>query len=140
MDDDKEKSLVEKMVDKINDVVENIANTASDAARHAMEPQPVKPGEQVVFMPMAGDGFADPLMSPMPMMPVVIPKKKRKVPVKLAPAKIPPKNAAAKKMAKKAAKNTPKKSGKKTKSSAGRKAVGTEKTAKNAARKKKAKR
>ena len=125
------------MVDKINDVVENIANTASDAARHAMEPQPVKPGEKVVFMPMAGAGFSDPLMSPMP---VVIPKKKRKVPVKLAPAKIPLKNAAAKKMAKKAAKKTPKKSGKKTKSSAGRKAVGKKKTAKNAARKKKAKR
>jgi len=137
MDDDKEKSLVEKMVDKINDVVENIANTASDAARDAMEPQPVKPGEQVVFLPMAGDGFADPLMSPMPMMPVVIPNKKK---VKLALAKIPPKNPAAKKMAKKAAKKTRKKSGKKTKSSAGRKAVGRKKMAKKAARKKKAKR
>lgn len=60
MDDDKEKSLVEKMVHKINAAVENIANTASDAAKHAMEPQPVKPGEPVVLVPMAGDGFADP--------------------------------------------------------------------------------
>jgi hypothetical protein len=140
MDNDKDKSLIEKMVNKINDVVENIVTTASDAAQHAMEPEPIKPGEQVVFMPMAGDGFADPLMSPMPTMPVVIPKKKRKAPVKLAPAKIPPKNAAPKKTAKKAAKKTVKKSGKKTKSSAGRKAVGKKKTAKKAAKKKKAKR
>ena len=28
MDDDKEKSAIEKMIDKVNDAVENIANTA----------------------------------------------------------------------------------------------------------------
>ena len=37
MDDKEEKNLIEKMVDKVNDVVENIANTASDAAAHMME-------------------------------------------------------------------------------------------------------
>src|SRR5258708_6604618 len=38
MDDGKEeKSVIEKVVDKINDVVESIANTASDAAAYAME-------------------------------------------------------------------------------------------------------
>jgi hypothetical protein len=40
MDDKEEKSIVEKMVDKINDVVANIANianTASNAAAYAME-------------------------------------------------------------------------------------------------------
>jgi hypothetical protein len=31
MDDGKEKSAIEKMIDKVNDAVENIANTASDA-------------------------------------------------------------------------------------------------------------
>jgi hypothetical protein len=37
VDDKEEKSLVEKVVDKINDAVENIANTASAAAAYAME-------------------------------------------------------------------------------------------------------
>jgi hypothetical protein len=40
MDDDKEKSAIEKMVDKVNDAVENIVNTASAAAMKAMEPEP----------------------------------------------------------------------------------------------------
>jgi hypothetical protein len=139
MDDDKEKSIVEKMIDKINDVVENIATTASDALNHAMEPEPVKP-DDVVIMPTAGDGLlADPMMPPMP---VVIPKKKQKAPAKRAPAKIPPKKAAAKKATKesskkagkRAAKRTNKKtatkSGKKAKSSVGRKAVGKKTRAK----------
>jgi hypothetical protein len=37
MDDDKEKSAIEKMID---DAVENIANTASAVAMKAMEPEP----------------------------------------------------------------------------------------------------
>jgi hypothetical protein len=40
MDDDKEKSAIEKMIDKVNDAVENIANTASAVAMKAMEPEP----------------------------------------------------------------------------------------------------
>jgi hypothetical protein len=40
MDDDKEKSAIEKMIDKVNDAVENIANTAAAAATKAMEPEP----------------------------------------------------------------------------------------------------
>ena len=39
MDDDK-KSAIEKMIDKVNDAVENIANTASALAMTAMEPEP----------------------------------------------------------------------------------------------------
>ena len=35
MDDDKEKSAIEKMIDKVNDAVENIANTASALAMKA---------------------------------------------------------------------------------------------------------
>ena len=62
MDDDKD--LIEKTIE----AVKNIATSVTAAAKHAVEPEPVKSGGgQVVFMPMAGDGFADPLMSPMPM-------------------------------------------------------------------------
>lgn len=122
--DHDDKSLIEKTLD----AVKEIATSARDAAKHAMEPEPVKPGDQVVLIPIAGDGFADSLMSPMPMMPVVIPKKKRMAPAKLAPAKIAPalKKAGAKKAnkksSKKAAKKAAKKTAKKTKSSAARKA------------------
>lgn len=123
--DHDDKSLIEKTLD----AVKEIATSARDAAKHAMEPEPVKPGDQVVLIPIAGDGFADSLMSPMPMMPVVIPKKKRMAPAKLASAKIAPapKKAAAakkanKKSSKKAAKKAAKKTAKKTKSSAARKA------------------
>ena len=35
MDDDNEKSVIEKMVDKVNDAVANIINTASTAAMRA---------------------------------------------------------------------------------------------------------
>jgi hypothetical protein len=45
MDDDKDKNVIEKLVDKINEAVENITTTVSDAVQHAMEPDPVKPGE-----------------------------------------------------------------------------------------------
>jgi hypothetical protein len=106
-----------------------MATSVTDAAKHAMAPEPLKPGDKVFLVPMAGDG-ADPLMSPSPMTPVVISKKKRKAPAKPAPAKIiAPKKAVAKKATKKSSKKAPKKdakktvkkSGKKTKSSAGRK-------------------
>jgi hypothetical protein len=39
-DDDKDKNVIEKLVDKINDAVENITTTVSDAVQHAMEPRP----------------------------------------------------------------------------------------------------
>jgi ribosomal protein S10 len=40
MDDDNQKSVVEKLVDKVNDTVANIVNTAAAAAMKAMEPEP----------------------------------------------------------------------------------------------------
>jgi flagellar capping protein FliD len=55
MDDGKDKNVIEKFVDKINDVVENITNTTSEALQHASEPDPAKSGEKAVvyIMPMA---------------------------------------------------------------------------------------
>ena len=40
MDDEKEKTAIEEVIDKVNDAVENIANTASAVAMKAMEPEP----------------------------------------------------------------------------------------------------
>jgi len=122
MDDDKDhdKTLIEKTLQTVKD----IASTVSDAAKHVMEPDPVKPGEQpVAFVPMAGDGFADPMM-----MPVYAPKKRvaKKKTAKKAAKK------ASKKSAKKAAKKAPKKSKKAAKKTA-------KKTSKKVAKKKKVK-
>ena len=39
MDDDNEKTVIEKMVDKVNDAIANIVNTASAAAMKAMVPE-----------------------------------------------------------------------------------------------------
>jgi hypothetical protein len=104
VDDDKEKSIVEKMVDKINDVVENLATTAADALQHAMEPDPKPELEQAagtsneqVYISEANDPA--PLILSKPAV------KKRKEPVKLAPSKMPPKEAA-KKASKKPSKKT----------------------------------
>jgi hypothetical protein len=103
MDDDKDKNVVEKFVDKINDVVEKVVTTASGAAQHAMEPDPDKPDRQpVAYMPMASDGFVSDPMMPPAMMPVYAPKKRRTTKKK---ARIP-----AKKVAKKPVKKTDKKS------------------------------
>jgi hypothetical protein len=129
---------IEKLVDKINDAVENITTTVSDAVQHAMEPDPVKPAEQpVAYMPMAGDGLpADPMMPPF----VVIPRRK-KLTSKNAPKE------SAKKAAEKTVKKSAKKAGKKLsaqkkkatakawKPTAGRKSVGRKKTAKRVAKK-----
>ena len=136
MGDDNEKSVIEKMVDKVNDAVANIVNTASAAAMKAMEPEPDP--EQVagttneqVYVPEATDTAAVP--APLFVAPA---KKKRAVPKKsVAKAATPKKSAkksakrkTAKKTATKASKKAAKKFGaKKTKSSAGRKAAAKKK-------------
>jgi hypothetical protein len=100
MDDDKDdKNLIEKTIE----VVKEIAHTASEAAKHAMEPEPIKPGDEVVYLPATGTGImGDSMMPPF----VVIPRRK-KVPRKTA------KNLT-KKAAKKSAKKIATKSGKKS--------------------------
>ena len=121
------------MVDKINDAVENITTTVSDAVQHAMDPDPVRPSEQpVAYMPMAGDGLlADPMMPPF----VVIPRRKKSA-SKNAPKESGKKAAkktvkkSAKKAAKKLSAQKTKKAAKAWKPTAGRKSVGRKKTAK----------
>jgi hypothetical protein len=46
--DDKEKSVIEQIADKLNDVVENIANTASEALDTPTQPPGQKPKRQSV--------------------------------------------------------------------------------------------
>jgi hypothetical protein len=63
--DDKEKSAIEKMIDKVNDAVENIANTVSAAAMKAMEPEPdakqvAGTTNEQVYIPEATDAAAGP--------------------------------------------------------------------------------
>lgn len=146
MDDDKEKSIVEKMVDKINDVVENIALTAPNRAQFAMESNAKKmepDPEQVagttneqLYAPPSDPGLA--VARQQYVEEVVATAAAPKKRAKRTPKKTAKKTA--KKAAKKAAKTPPKKSAKKTKSPAIRKAVGKKTTAKKFAKKKKAKR
>ena len=126
MDDDKDdKSIVEKTIAAVKD----IATIASDAAKKAMEPEPLKPGEQIVaYMPMVNDGL---LADPMP--PFVLAPRRKKSTSKKVPKK------SAKKAAKTTKKTAKRATAKKTKSAAGRKAVRKKKAPKKVAKKKKAK-
>ena len=46
------------------EAVKDLAHTASEAAKHAMEPEPLKPGDKVVAVPMAADGMMGESMTP----------------------------------------------------------------------------
>jgi hypothetical protein len=127
-DDKDDKNFIEKTIN----AVKEIAHTASEAAKHAMEPEPLKPGEEVVYLPVTGGGLmGEPVMEPF----VIIPKKARKkktpdVSGRITPtydfpapkSKMPLKTKAAKKTAKKKPKT-----------------VAKQKTAKRSAKKKAAK-
>ena len=122
---DDEKNIIEKAIEAVKD----IAQTASEAAKHAMEPEPIKPGDEVVMLAPEANLLGEPAMPTF----VVIPRKKSGT------------KKASKKAAKKTAKKTAKKSmkmraakkwkspakvtGKKSKTS-GRKAVKKKKKAK----------
>jgi hypothetical protein len=96
MDDDKDKSAIEKMIDKVNDAVENIANTASAAAMKAMEPEPdpkqvAGTTNEQVNIPEATDAAAGP--APLLAAPA---KKKRALPKTTAVKAAAPKKSAKK--------------------------------------------
>jgi hypothetical protein len=159
VDDKEEKSLVEKVVDKINDAVENIANTASAAAAYAMESSAEKmagkPNEQTdkaaampdpagritpaYDLPAADSGLA--LERQQYMEDVVAtaaaPNKKRAVRAKLSPLpnKAPGKAAKttkpANKTARKSVKQAPKKLAAKKSSRKSKKNVGNKAANKN---------
>src|ERR1700737_336086 len=108
MDDDKGKSAIEKIDDKVNDAVENIANTASAAAMKAMEPEPdpkqvAGTTNEQVYIPEATDAAAGP--APLFAAPA---KKKRALPKTTAVKAVAPKKSAKKFTKKKEEKKTDK--------------------------------
>ena len=114
MDHDTEKSLVDKTIA----AVKHIAEIATHAAEHALDPEPLKPGETVVMLPPANDGLLG-----APEMPryLVVPvrKKSRK---KASANKVRAKKAA-KASASKSKKATPKRNAEKTSKTSAKKAV-----------------
>ena len=66
-----DKSIVEKTVD----AVKEFAATISEAAHKAVEPEPVKPGDELVMMPVAATGFMGETVMP----PFVVIRKQKKM-------------------------------------------------------------
>jgi hypothetical protein len=118
---DKDKGIVEKTIE----AVEEFASEVKDAAKHMMDPDPVKPGDEVVMLPTADDGMFGAPMAPQFM--VIHHRKGRSKKAAKTAAK-----KTAKKSAKKTAKKAPPKKAKKSKTV-------VKKTTKRAAKKKKAK-
>ena len=123
---DTDKSIIEKITDKVKD----IANIAADAANDALKPEepPRKVDDKsAAYIPLAADGLvSDPLMVP-PIAVVAAPRKKRAAPKRTA------KRAGTKTAAKKAA---GKSAGKTAKKSASRRSKTAAKTSARKANKK----
>jgi hypothetical protein len=118
MDDEK------SMVEKFTDAVKGVVDTASTAAMKAMDPEPLKPDEEVVVIPPLDAPTAD-LINPMPPMIAIVKKKptvkrtgkRARASKSLADLKdqLADTKKARKKVAKKAGKRTAKKTPKKLK-------------------------
>jgi hypothetical protein len=105
-DNDQDKSLIEKSIEAVKD----IATITSDAAKKALETEQLRPGEQVMMLPLLESGLAtEPMMTPF----IVLPRRKSRA------------KATSKKIAEKAAKKpVAKKSAKKKESRKGVEARG----------------
>ena len=143
--DDKEKSIFES----VTDTIRNTFEIATEAAKKAMEPEPLHPDEEVVMIPARE--VSDP-MSPMPPLAVVVKRKPRKnsaidtsgrttptydIPVPDTP--LPASKKTAKKASSKPAKKPVKKAGTKSKSKNAVKKSTATKSAGKTARKSKTK-
>jgi len=127
--DDKDKSVI----DKLAAIVKNAVLPSQDPGEEALAE---KTNEQMFL----GDAAIAPEAAPALIAPKKTdPKKRRAAPKKSAKQVAQPAAKTPKKTAKKAAKTAAKKAAKKTKSSAGRKAVGKNKTAKKVAKENKTK-
>jgi hypothetical protein len=126
--DDKEKSLFGSFADTIK----NTFDVATEAASKALEPEPLKPDEELLIVPAPPDPF---ISDPAPPLVAIVKKKPRKktgvdtsgritpdydIPVPVTPMPSPRKTAkkAPKKTAKKAASKAVKKVAKKSKKAA----------------------
>jgi hypothetical protein len=89
-DNDHDKSIIEKTIEAVKTI-------ASDAAKKALETEPLRPGEQVMMLPLMDSGLAtEPMMPPF----VVLPRRKSRAKTALT-AKKAAKKPAAKKSSKK---------------------------------------
>jgi hypothetical protein len=94
--DDKDKGIIEKTIE----AVEEFASEVKDAAKHVMDPEPIKPGEQLVMLPSMNSGmFGEPVLPPFVIIPR--PRKSRAKKAAKTTAKKTKGRAAAKKFAKK---------------------------------------
>lgn len=114
MHHDTEKSLVDKTIA----AVKHIAEIATHAAEHALDPEPLKPGETVVMLPPSNDGLLGaPEIPTYVVVPVRTKSRKKDSATKMAAKK------AAKKSTSKSKKAAPKKNAKKTSKTSAKKAV-----------------
>jgi hypothetical protein len=119
MDNEKgDKDFVEKTIEAVKDFVTSV----EDITKHAMEPEPVKPGDEVVMLANEGGMLGEPVMPQFAVFP------RRKSRAKKASKKTAKK--AAKTVTKKAAKKSAKKTVKKTKTKAPSRIVKKKKKAK----------
>jgi hypothetical protein len=140
--DDKEKSIFES----VTDTIKNTIDIATEAAKKALEPDPIKPDEEIVAIPSPlsiGDNF----ISPMPPIIAVVRKKRSKKSAvdtsgRITPAydfPVPdtplPTKQTAKKASRKPAKTTVKKAAKKSKTKAAKKSASKESAKKETAKK-----
>jgi hypothetical protein len=135
--DDKEKSVIDKFVDTVTSVVGEAVKSAVMPTRDTEAEALTEKTNEQMFL---GDAAIAPEAATALIAPKKTdPKKRSAAPKKSAKQLAQPATKTPEKTAKQAAKKSSKKSAKKTKSSAGRKAVGKNKTAKKIAKKKKAK-
>lgn len=145
--DDKDKSILES----VTDTIKNTFDIATEAAKKAMEPEPLKADEEMVVVPDPATAGSD-FMSPMPPMVAVVKKKPRKksaadtsgritptydIPVPDTP--LPTSKKASKKASSKPAKKAAKKAVKKSKARKAVKTSAVKKSTKKTAKKSKAK-
>jgi hypothetical protein len=97
---DKDKGIVEKTIE----AVEEFASEVKHAAKHMMDPDPAKPGDELVMLPQTDDGMFGAPMAPQFM--VIHHRKKRSKKAPKKAAKTAPKKTA-KKPTKKTAKKVP---------------------------------
>jgi hypothetical protein len=114
--DDKEKSLF----DSFADTIKHTFDIATEAASKALEPEPLKPGEELVVVPTPPDAFVSDLASPIVAIVKKKPRKKSGVDtsgritpdydIPLPDTPMPSPKKAAKKISKKPARKAAKKS------------------------------
>jgi hypothetical protein len=124
---DKDKGIIEKTIE----AVEEFASEVSAAAKHVMDPEPIKPGEQVVMLPSMNSGmFGEPVLPAF----VIIPRRRKS---RVKKMETTPVGKTTKNVAKKSPKK--KKAAKPSKATSHKRVILRKKSSKKAVKKKKAK-